>query len=153
MKRISLTSEQEEWESHKQEWETGTVSEISSDTIVTKQLPVPQELRVSTLQPTFQEEDKDKNVNIKSVWEGLDTKAPPNRLLDSIPTSDLGESLDCRLSCSIKVSFKSVDFRKGFFLKVLTFESVDCRPRRVVEVEQGSRSAPVSANSLDSGDR
>ena len=114
MKRISLTSELD--------WD-GT-SEKSSDTVVTKQLQVVQELSVSALQsPSLQEEKKvDRNLNIKNVWEGLEGGAPPNRLLDSIPTSDLGESLDCR-------------------------------PRRVVEVDQGSRSAPVSANSLDSGDR
>ena len=104
VKRISLTSDQD--------WETGTASEKSSDTVVTKQLHVVQELSVSALQPTFQEEEKDNNVknvwegkdnNIKNVWDGLKSEAPPNRLLDSIPTSDLGESLDCRLGCSINM--------------------------------------------------
>ena len=117
VKRISLTSELD-WEATSEKWEN------SSDTVVTKQLQVVQELSVSALQsPSLQEGEKvDRNLNIKNVWEGLESGAPPNRLLDSIPTSDLGESLDCR-------------------------------PRRVVEVDQGSRSAPVSANSLDSGDR
>jgi len=82
-----------------------------------------QELSVSALQPTIQLEEKVEDNNIKNVWAGLESAAPPNRLLDSIPTSDLGESLDCR-------------------------------PRRpaVDQLQGGSRSAPVSANSLDSGD-
>ena len=50
-------------------------------------------------------------------WAGLDTKGVlPNSLLATIPTSELGESLDCR-------------------------------PERTVEAG-GSRSAPVSANSV-----
>ena len=117
VKRISLTSDQD--------WETNTGSEKSSDTkVVTKQLHLVQELSVSALQPTFQEEEKDKNIKnvwegLKSenVWEGLKSEAPSNRLLDSIPTSDLGESLDCRLGYRFKV----------------TFYIFDCRPRRVVE--------------------
>ena len=83
VKRISLTSDQD--------WEGTDKWEKSTD-VVTKQ--VVQELSVSALQqPIIKEEENVK----KNIWEGLDSRATaPNRLLDSIPTSDLGESLDCR---------------------------------------------------------
>jgi len=56
-------------------------------------------------------------------WKGLDSKGVlPNSLLASIPSSDLGESLDCRPT----------------------------KPAQ--NTEPMSRSAPVSATSLDSGD-
>ena len=85
VKRISLTSDQD--------WEGTDKWEKSTD-VVTKQ--VVQELSVSALQqPIIKEEENVKP--FKNIWEGLDSRATaPNRLLDSIPTSDLGESLDCR---------------------------------------------------------
>ena len=56
-------------------------------------------------------------------WEGLDTRGVlPNSLLDTIPTSDLGESLDTRRIVN-RVDNTETD-------------------------ENKSRSAPVSANSL-----
>ena len=62
-------------------------------------------------------------INKKNDWSDLDTRGVlPNSLLATIPSSDLGESLDCRpnKACS--------------------------------DPGQASRSAPVSATSLDSGD-
>ena len=90
VKRISLTSEQD-WEEGSDNWEN------SSDHVGSKQLKVLQELSVSSLEQPSIIENEEKVDNIKNVWEGLDSSgAAPNRLLDSIPTSDLGESLDCR---------------------------------------------------------
>ena len=113
VKRISLTSEQD-WEVNDKPTEVATV------------VNVVQQLSASALQPTVRENDNNEETKITpscNVWEGLESRAPVHRLLDSIPTSDLGESLDCR-------------------------------GRKTEEVEKNkSRSAPVSANSLDSGDR
>jgi len=112
VKRISLTSEQD-WEVNDKPTEVATV------------VNVVQQLSASALQPTVLENDNNEETKItpSNVWEGLESRAPAHRLLDSIPTSDLGESLDCR-------------GRK-------TEEEVE---------KNKSRSAPVSANSLDSGD-
>ena len=115
MKRISLTSEQD--------WEVNDDKPTEVATVVN----VVQQLSASALQPTVLENDNNEETKLTpscNVWEGLESRAPANRLLDSIPTSDLGESLDCR-------------GRK-------TEEEVE---------KNKSRSAPVSANSLDSGDR
>ena len=115
MKRISLTSEQD--------WEVNDDKPTEVATVVN----VVQQLSASALQPTVRENDNNEETKITpscNVWEGLESRAPAHRLLDSIPTSDLGESLDCR-------------GRK-------TEEEVE---------KNKSRSAPVSANSLDSGDR
>ena len=115
MKRISLTSEQD-WDVNDKPTEVATV------------VNVVQQLSASALQPTVRENDNNEETKLTpscNVWEGLESRAPVHRLLDSIPTSDLGESLDCR-----------------------------GRKKEEEEVEKNkSRSAPVSANSLDSGDR
>ena len=114
MKRISLTSEQD--------WEVNDEKPTEVATVAN----VVQQLSASALQPTVLEKDNNEETKLApscNVWEGLESRAPVHRLLDSIPTSDLGESLDCR-------------------------------GRKTEEVEKNkSRSAPVSANSLDSGDR
>ena len=120
MKRISLTSEQD-WEVNDKPTEVATKVPTEVATVVN----VVQQLSASALQPTVREKDNNEETKItpSNVWEGLESRAPAHRLLDSIPTSDLGESLDCR-------------------------------GRKTEEVEKNkSRSAPVSANSLDSGDR
>ena len=128
VKRISLTSDQD--------WEGTDKWEKSTD-VVTKQ--VVQELSVSALQqPIIKEEENVKP--FKNIWEGLDSRATaPNRLLDSIPTSDLGESLDCRPRRVVEVEN--------------SFQTQNIKQTTQVDQHGGSRSAPVSANSLDSGDR
>jgi len=119
IKRIHLTNE-EDWD---------TKLEVSSDVSlnrakdlwksasekITKQSSVIAELRSNV--PVIDVVDK------STDWTGLDTKGVlPNSLLATIPSSDLGESLDCR-------------------------------PAKVVtDTGPVSRSAPVSANSQDSGD-
>ena len=121
MKRISLTSEQDWGVNDDKPTEVATKVPTEVATVVN----VVQQLSASALQPTVRENDNNEETKItpSNVWEGLESRAPAHRLLDSIPTSDLGESLDCR-------------------------------GRKTEEVEKNkSRSAPVSANSLDSGDR
>ena len=137
VKRISLTSEQD--------WEGGTENWENSSDVGSKQLKVVQELSVSSLeQPTIEEEEKVDNV--KNVWEGLKSEAPPNRLLDSIPTSDLGESLDCRPRRVVEVDhhffnkhqYTSINTNKHLSTSININKhlrvSLDCRPRRVVEL-------------------
>ena len=85
VKRISLTSEQD-WEVNDKPTEVATV------------VNVVKQLSASALQPTVRENDNNEETKLtpSNVWEGLESRAPVHRLLDSIPTSDLGESLDCR---------------------------------------------------------
>ena len=117
IKRIHLTNEED--------WDTKLNTDVSCDRakdlwkgatdIITKQNAVISELKNNV--PVIDVVDSRNN------WSGLDTKGVlPNSLLASIPSSDLGESLDCRPT---KIS---------------------------QDVGQTSRSAPVSATSLDSGD-
>ena len=118
IKRIHLTGESD--------WDASDVSDASLNHArdlwreatdkITKQSGVVAELRSNV--PVIDVVDKTRD------WTGLDTKGVlPNSLLATIPSSDLGESLDCRPTQST-----------------------------MSDTEPVSRSAPVSSTSLDSGD-
>jgi len=112
IKNISLTSKSD-WSSE----EVGDTTEIENDK--TKQIWTAAQAAIK-FKPKFE----------KDGWEGLDSRGElPNSLLDTIPSSDLGESLDTRGHHAHLGKEPEVEQNSG-----------------------GTRSAPVSANSLDSGD-
>lgn len=119
IKRINLTNE-EDWDTQlevKSDVSLNRAKDLwkSASEKITKQNSVVTELKSNV--PVIDVVDKSND------WTGLDTKGVlPNSLLATIPSSDLGESLDCR------------------------------PVKTITEKDHVSRSAPVSATSLDSGD-
>jgi len=117
IKRIHLTGESD-WDSSVSDTSLNHARDLWRDATekITKQSGVVAELMSNV--PVIDVVDKSRD------WTGLDTKGVlPNSLLATIPSSDLGESLDCRPTKTI-----------------------------MSDTEPVSRSAPVSSTSLDSGD-
>lgn len=117
IKKINLTNE-EDWDTKLEVSSNGSRAKDlwkGASDLITKQNGVISELITNV--PVIDVIDS------KNNWSGLDTRGVlPNSLLATIPSSDLGESLDCRPI------------------------------RHNPDPGPTSRSAPVSATSLDSGD-